>query len=92
MDPIKRNMTMKKVAGFHSLLLVLGCLFSLRMGFGMRDRQNPRSTTVAGAVLWRRAVMSGLRRLDEPVMELVLRLAARIMVRCSMVAVVCWWR
>jgi hypothetical protein len=44
MDPIKRNMTMKKVAGFHSLELTFffkaarGELW--RRGFGTRLSQN----------------------------------------------------
>lgn len=53
MDPISRNMTMKKVAGFHcferqDFLGANGsctCLFSRRSGLGIRDFQNEMSAT-----------------------------------------------
>lgn len=51
MEPMNRNMTMKKVAGFHSFDLVPFVRFSLRSGLGIRDVQNPESTMVAGLEL-----------------------------------------
>lgn len=56
MDPIKRNMTIKKVAGFHSFdfFALVPLRLSLRKGLGIKDVQNPVSTIVAGPVLDRR--------------------------------------
>lgn len=47
MDPIRRKVTMKKVAGFHSLDFVLAswARFSFRKGFGMREVQNDACVT-----------------------------------------------
>lgn len=56
---------MKKVAGFHSLDFFLNWRFSFRSGFGIRDRQNEPSTTVAGAVVeYRRASRGGRNAVD----------------------------
>lgn len=51
-EPINKNMTMKKVAGFHCLaFFALNARFSLRNGFGIKDLQKEPSTTVAGAAV-----------------------------------------
>lgn len=50
---MKRNMTIKKVAGFHSFdfLPLIPLRLSLRRGLGIKEVQNPVSTMVAGLVL-----------------------------------------
>lgn len=86
MEPIKRNMAMKNVAGFHfsNLFPFAFTRFSFRKGLGTKDFQKPRSTTVAGLeAKYRHRTFLGshaviLARNDAPVM-----VPARAMVRIA---------